>query len=112
TPERQPPLRLIAWEIASADGHTAFSGGALPAGGAVTLRFAVTGGNGALVSARLIRRGVVVWSARLSPPFEEVIRDDPSGPSFYGLDVEGTYPYRLIANPIFVTPPAPRGGRA
>ena len=112
TPDRQPPLRLMSWEIGTPHGENAQSGGDLTATGQVTVRLAVAGGNGTSVTARLIRRGAVIWSARLSPPFEEVIQDDPGGPSFYRLDVEGAYPYRLISNPIFVTPPAGRGDKA
>jgi hypothetical protein len=74
----------------------------------VGLRLAVDGGDGSEVTARLVRRGEVIWSARLVPPFEKDLTDDPPPPSDYRLDVEGVYPYRLISNPIFVTAPLER----
>jgi hypothetical protein len=45
----------------------------------------------------------VIWSRRATLPIETVIEDEPSVSSFYRLDVEGAYPYRLISNPIFLT---------
>ena len=108
TPEARPPLRLSAWAAEAPGQPSAISGGSLKGGMPLTLRFAVAGGDGTAVTARLVRRGEVIWSARLVPPFEEHLQDDPSGPTDYRLDIEGAYPYRLISNPIFVTRPGER----
>jgi hypothetical protein len=108
TPEERPPLRLVAWTAEGRNGEPAGPGGTLHAEGPFTVRLGVSGGDGREVTARLIRRGEVIWSARLAPPFERVVTDDPQGPAYYRLDVEGAYPYRLIGNPIFV---AAAGGR-
>ncbi len=59
-----------------------------------------------MVTARLIRAGEVIWTTRAAPPFDASVKDDPGGTTYYRLDVEGAYPYRLISNPIFVR----RGG--
>jgi hypothetical protein len=103
TPFNLPPLRLVTWEAAARSGTPVGAGGVLRQGGPLTVRMGVTGGDGHEVSARLLRRGEVIWSARIAPPFERAVSDDPQGPTYYRLDVEGAYPYRLIGNPIFVT---------
>jgi hypothetical protein len=63
----------------------------------------IEGGDGRPVTARLVRSGQVIWSRRATLPIETVIEDEPGVSSFYRLDVEGAYPYRLISNPIFLT---------
>jgi hypothetical protein len=108
TPANRSPLRLLAWEAQGPGGARAVSGGSLRGGGPVFLRLAVGGGDGSIVTARLVRRGEVIWSARLVPPFEKDLTDDSAPPTDYRLDVEGTYPYRLISNPIFVRAPGER----
>jgi len=105
TPENRPPLRLVAWEAGARGAPPVESGGSLDGGAPVSLRFSVAGGDGTAVTARLVRRGEVIWSARQVPPFEQILEDDPPAPASYRLDIEGAYPYRLISNPIFVTLP-------
>ena len=105
TPADRPPLRLVAWEAGARGRPPVESGGTLDAGAPVSLRFSVAGGDGTAVTARLVRRGEVIWSARQVPPFEQVLDDDPPAPASYRLDIEGAYPYRLISNPIFVALP-------
>jgi len=101
TPSGAPPLRLLSFSLA-ARGRSAGAGGALPLpSGPLSVRFAVGGGGGA-VTARLVRGGAVIWTRRVVPPFSAEVEDDPGGATFYRLDLEGAYPYRLIANPIFV----------
>jgi hypothetical protein len=107
TPEKKEPLRLTAWSL-SAEGPAggrrpvAIAGESIAARGAVAIRLAVAGGGGDAVTARLIRRGEVIWSARGVPPLDFTIADEATHPTYYRLDVEGPYPHRLIANPIFV----------
>jgi len=111
TPADRPPLRLVTWEAEAHPGTAVGAGGTLRRGGPLTVRFGVSGGDGREVTARLLRRGAVIWSARIAPPFEREIFDDPRAPTYYRLDVEGAYPYRLIGNPIFVAEAAgPREG--
>lgn len=105
TPDRKTPLSLTAWSAGHGDA-SALAGGTLRCRGPVTLRLAVTGGDGAPVTARLVRAGSVIWSSRASPPFSSTVEDDAPGATSYRLDVEGAYPYRLISNPIFVVRPA------
>ena len=105
TPDRKPPLALTAWSAGHGDA-SALAGETLRCRGPVTLRLAVTGGDGAPVTARLVRAGSVIWSSRTSPPFSSTVEDAPPGATSYRLDVEGAYPYRLISNPIFVVRPA------
>jgi hypothetical protein len=102
TPHGKTPLRLRRWQIESA-GAAAVSGETLRARAPVSIHLQLEGGDGQPVTARLVRSGAVIWSRRATPPLEVAIDDDPSVPSFYRLDVEGAYPYRLISNPIFVT---------
>ena len=109
TPGNRPPLRLSAWGAAAPGQPPAVSGGSLRGGPPISLRFAVEGGDGTAVTARLVRRGEVIWSERLVPPFEENLQDAPPGPTDYRLDIEGVYPYRIISNPIFVTVPGEQG---
>jgi len=105
TPEGRPPLRLSAWAVERPGEPTAGSGTVLPVVGPLVVRLGVAGGDGHEVTARLVRRGEVIWSARLAPPFEREVADAPAGATYYRLDVEGAYPYRLIGNPIFVGAP-------
>jgi len=109
TPGNRPPLRLSDWRIAAPGLPPALSGETLPAAASVRLRFEVQGGDGTVVTVRLVRGGEVIWSESLVPPFERDVQDDAAGPAAYRLDVEGVYPYRLVSNPIFVK--APRGRR-
>jgi len=102
TPNDRPPLRLVTWEADASAGTAAGAGGILRQIGPLTVRLGVAGGDGREVTARLLRRGEVIWSARIAPPFERTVPDEPPGPTYYRLDVEGAYPYRLIGNPIFV----------
>jgi len=102
TPEAKTPLRLVAWSAGLSSGMAAIAGGTLRGGGPVAIRLSVAGGDGGMVTARLIRAGSVIWTARAAPPFDTTVKDDPDGATFYRLDVEGAYPYRLISNPIFV----------
>jgi len=106
TPYDRPPLRLVAWEAAPGAGRAEGAGGVLRRTGPLTVRLAVAGGDGHEVTARLLRRGEVIWSDRITPPFERIVPDETRGPTYYRLDVEGAYPYRLIGNPIFVLPGA------
>jgi len=105
TPDRKTPLSLTAWSAGHGDA-SAVAGETLRCRGPVTLRLAVAGGDGAPVTARLVRGGSVIWSSRASPPFSSTVEDDATGGTSYRLDVEGAYPYRLISNPIFVVRPA------
>jgi hypothetical protein len=107
TPERRDPLRLAEWSLAAAepvggDRAVAGAGESLVARGEVAIRLVVVGGGGDAVEARLIRRGEVIWSARGVPPLAYTIADRAIPPTYYRLDVQGPYPRRLIANPIFV----------
>jgi hypothetical protein len=102
TPPRGSPLHLRRWRIESG-GAIADSGESLPMRGLVSIRMQIEGGDGRQVTARLVRSGQVIWSRRATLPIETVIEDEPGVSSFYRLDVEGAYPYRLISNPIFVT---------
>ena len=78
------------------------SGGTLRADGPISIRAAIEGGDGAAVTARVIRSGSVIHTRRAIPPFEIDLRDEAPADTFYRLDVIGAYPRRLIANPIFV----------
>src|SRR5262249_37301726 len=104
-----PPLRLTSWEIRGRENRAVTSGDSLRTSGPVSLHFALSGGDGSSMSVRLVRGGTVIWSARATAPYEKTLQDVPRPPSFYRLDVEGTYPYRLVSNPIFVIPAAVRG---
>jgi hypothetical protein len=108
TPDRKPPLGLTEWSVRS-DEAEAIAGATLRSRGPVTIRLAVSGGDGAPAMARLVRDGRVIWSNRASPPFEAAVEDDTPGATSYRLDVEGAYPYRLISNPIFVVRGAEEG---
>ena len=101
TPDRKPQLGLTEWSATSGDAAAA-AGETLRSRGPVTIRLAVSGGDGAPAVARLVRAGSVIWSSRATPPFAAAVEDDSPGASSYRLDVEGAYPYRLISNPIFV----------
>lgn len=105
TPAGGTPLRLERFtvEAAEADGGTALQGGTVRTAAIVRIRFALEGG-GPPVAVRLIRDGVVVWSDRRIPPFDRTIEERVERPTCYRLDVEGPYPSRLLANPIFVVP--------
>ncbi len=108
SPENRPPLRLFSWEARAAQGKAVGPGGTLREPGPLTLRLGVDGGDGREVTARLVRLGVVIWSARLVPPFDKEVPDDAPRPTYYRLDIEGAYPYRLISNPIFAGEPRER----
>jgi hypothetical protein len=106
--DRKPPLILAQWSVTS-EGASAIAGETLRCRAPVTLRLAVSGGDGAPAMARLVRDGKVIWSNRASPPFTAAVEDDTPGATSYRLDVEGPYPYRLISNPIFIV--RPRGAQ-
>ncbi|MGH9797498.1 MAG: hypothetical protein ACRD5D_05000, partial [Candidatus Polarisedimenticolia bacterium] len=111
TPAGSPPLRLGRFTVEAAEpgGAVALQGGSVRVAATARIRLAVLGG-GPPVAVRLIRDGVVVWSDRRSPPFDHSIEERVERPTCYRLDVEGPYPSRLLANPIFVLPAgAPRG---
>ncbi len=101
TPNGEPPLRLAAFRI-EADGRSALSGGSLDATGPVAIHLTVAGGDGRAVTARLIRGGEGIWTTRSAPPIEATIEDHPARTTYYRLDVEGAYPYRLVGNPAVV----------
>jgi len=101
TPEGGEPLRL-AYFHAEAAGRRAGAGDTLPSGGAVIIRLAIEGGGGIPVTARVVRMGRVIGTARGVPPLVAEFTDAAAPPAYYRLDVEGAYPYRLIGNPIFV----------
>jgi hypothetical protein len=104
TPAGKEPLRLALFRIEAA-GARAISGGSLVARGPLTIHLGIAGGDGTEVTARLVRRGEVIWTRRGAPPFEDSVPDRVAGPACYRLDVEGAYPYRLIGNPIVVRTP-------
>ncbi len=101
TPEGKEPLRLRSWSV-EADGRSAGAGETIAAAGRVAVRLAVEGGQGEPVTARLVRGGEVIWTHRGAAPITAVLEDDGRRPTYYRLDVEGAYPYRLISDPIFV----------
>ena len=68
----------------------------------------MAGGNGTPVTARLLRGGEVIWTTRGSPPIRAEVDDAAPAPTYYRLDVEGTYPYRLVSNPVTILAPAGR----
>jgi len=108
TPEAKAPLRLVAWSAGLPSGAAAIAGESVRGDGTVAIHLSVAGGDGSTVTARLVRTGEVIWTTRAAPPFDATVNDDPAGATYYRLDVEGAYPYRLISNPIFVL----RGGAA
>ncbi|HYS78548.1 MAG TPA: hypothetical protein VEO94_06895, partial [Candidatus Dormibacteraeota bacterium] len=106
TPAAKAPLRLVAWSAGPPSGAAAIAGESVRGEGPLAIRLSIGGGDGGMVTARLIRAGEVIWTTRAAPPFDASVKDDPGGTTYYRLDVEGAYPYRLISNPIFVR----RGG--
>lgn len=110
TPRDARPLDLETWSVTrpARDGRAeavAISGETLAASGQVLVRYDVSGG-GPPVEVRLVRDGTPVWHRRLTPPFSESVWAEVRDATSLRLDVEGPYPYRLIANPIFVVPEA------
>lgn len=101
TPERKEPLRLHDFSVESS-GRFALGGESIAARGPRTIRFAVTGGDGSPVTTRLVRDGAVIWTTRGAPPIQATVDDSAPLPTFYRLDVEGAYPYRLVSNPVTV----------
>jgi hypothetical protein len=101
TPEAREPLRLSSWSVES-DGRSAGAGETIAAAGRVAVRLAVEGGQGETVTARLVRGGEVIWTQRGATPLTAVLEDEGRRPTYYRLDVEGAYPYRLVSSPIFV----------
>jgi hypothetical protein len=107
TPPSGTPLSLRTWSVTSGD-RMALAGGMLRARGTATVRFDVQGGGGP-VKVRLVRAGEVIWSAAGTPPLSGTLQDNPPRSTYYRLDVEGAYPYRLLSNPIVLRRP---GGAA
>ena len=103
TPRGRAPLRLADFRV-EAEGRAALAGQSMAVAGPVAIHLRVEGGDGTTVTARLIRRGEVIWSARQPPPIDARIEDAAPRPTCYRIDVEGSYPYRLIGNPIAVLP--------
>ena len=107
TPQGQEPLRLAEFQVEGPAGQ-ALAGQSIVAPGARRIRFVVAGGNGSPVTARLLRGGEVIWTTRGSPPIRADVDDATPAPTYYRLDVEGAYPYRLVSNPVTILAPGDR----